>query len=69
MSQSPGLNTNDIKQLMYKVSKSCKLARDNSHPNRKLEIMRNEFRFIKTFESTGVQGIVGLLEHRSTGNK
>jgi len=64
MSQAP--NNNDIKQLIYKVSKSCKLARDNSHPNRKLEIMRNEFRFIKTFESSGVQGIVGLLEHRST---
>lgn len=69
MSSSPELNTNDIKQLMYKVSKSCKLARDNSHPNRKLEIMRNEFRFIKTFESSGVQGIVGLLEHRATGQQ
>lgn len=69
MSSSPELNTNDIKQLIYKVSKSCKLARDNSHPNRKLEIMRSEFRFIKTFESTGVQGIVGLLEHRTTGKQ
>lgn len=60
------LDTNDFKQLAYKVSKSCKLARDNNHPNRKLEIMRNEFRFIKTFETNGVQGIVGLLEHRKT---
>jgi hypothetical protein len=69
MSSSPELNHNDFKHLSHKVSRSCKLARDNSHPNRKLEIMRNEFRFIKTFESSGVQGIVGLLEHRGTGEQ
>ncbi len=63
------LNPNDFKQLSHKVSRSCKLARDNNHPNRKLEIMRNEFRFIKTFETNGVQGIVGLLEHRKTGKQ
>ena len=63
------LNHNDFKHLAHKVTRSCKLARDNSHPNRKLEIMRNEFRFIKAFETNGVQGIVGLLEHRATGQQ
>jgi len=63
------LNNNDFKNLAHKVNRSCKLARDNNHPSRKLEIMRKEFRFIKTFETNGVQGIVGLLEHRQTGEQ
>ncbi len=63
------LNHNEFSHLAHKVSRSCKLARDNNHPNRKLEIMRKEFRFIKTFETNGVQGIVGLLEHRATGQQ
>jgi hypothetical protein len=69
MSSSPELNHNNFKHLAHKVSRSCKLARDNSHPTRKLEIMQKEFRFIKTFETSGVQGIVGLLEHRETGQQ
>jgi len=63
------LNSNEFKNLAHKVNRSCKLARDNNHPSRKLEIMRKEFRFIKTFETNGVQGIVGLLEHRQTGEQ
>jgi hypothetical protein len=60
------LNPEQFKNIAYKVSKSCKLAKDSNQPTRKLEIMRNKFKFIKTFESNGIQGIVGLVEHRDT---
>ena len=66
MYQDTFLKPELFKNLVYKINKSCKLAKDNTVPSRKLEIMRNKFKYITTFESKGVQGIVGILEHRET---
>ena len=63
------LNPEQFKNIAYKVTKSCKLAKDANQPSKKLDIMRNKFKFIKTFETNGIQGIVGLVEHRDTQNQ
>jgi hypothetical protein len=63
------LNINNFNNLVHKVNKSCKLARENNVPSRKLEIMRSKFKYINTFETKGVQGIAGILEHRETGKQ
>ncbi len=61
------LNPESFKNLVYKINKACKLVKENNVPSRKLEIMRSKFRYINTFETKGVQGIAGILEHRDTG--
>ncbi len=63
------LTPEQFKNISYKVGKSCKLAKDANQPSRKLEIMRSKFKFIKTFETNGIQGIVGLVEHRDTSTQ
>ena len=60
------LNPESFKNLVYKINKACKLAKENNVPSRKLDIMRSKFRYINTFETKGVQGIAGILEHRDT---
>jgi len=63
------LNIDSFNNLVYKVNKSCKLAKENNVPSRKLDIMRSKFKYINTFETKGVQGIAGILEHRETGKQ
>lgn len=63
------LTPEQFKNISYKVGKSCKLAKEANQPSRKLEIMRSKFKFIKTFETNGIQGIVGLVEHRDTSTQ
>ena len=60
------LNPESFKNLVYKINKACKLAKENNVPSRKLDIMRSKFKYINTFETKGVQGIAGILEHRDT---
>jgi hypothetical protein len=61
------VNPESFKNIVYKINKACKLVKENNVPSRKLEIMRSKFRYINTFETKGVQGIAGILEHRDTG--
>lgn len=61
------INPESFKNLVYKINKACKVVKENNVPSRKLEIMRSKFRYINTFETKGVQGIAGVLEHRDTG--
>jgi len=63
------LNPDSFKNIVYKINKACKTVKDNNVPSRKLEIMRSKFKYINTFETKGVQGIAGLLEHRDTGTQ
>jgi hypothetical protein len=63
------LNPESFKNIVYKINKTCKTAKENNVPSRKLEIMRSKFKYINTFETKGVQGIAGVLEHRDTGTQ
>jgi hypothetical protein len=61
------LNPETFKNLVHKINKACKTVKENNVPSRKLEIMRSKFKYVNTFETKGVQGIAGVLEHRDTG--
>jgi hypothetical protein len=61
------INPESFKNLVYKINKACKHVKENNVPSRKLDIMKSKFRYINTFETKGVQGIAGVLEHRDTG--
>jgi len=56
-------------KLVHTINKAYKPAKESNVPNKKLEIMRSKFKFISTFETKGVQGITGLLEHRDTSEQ
>ncbi len=60
------LNPVSFKKLNHIINKTYKKAKENSVPARKLEIMRSNFKYIKTFETKGIQGVVGILEHRDS---
>jgi len=42
------LNPESFKNLVYKINKACKTAKENNVPSRKLEIMRSKFKYINT---------------------
>jgi len=56
-------------KLVHTINKACKTAKENNVPSKKLEIMRSKFKYISTFETKGVQGITGILEHRDTSEQ